>query len=67
MRAAWSDMDGAFKVNEEQAGGPDKAGGEAKKVDFMEQHMQRWEQRVQIIVAVAAAFLIFTIWFMLHE
>ncbi len=65
--AASNDVNGAYKVSEEQAAGQDKAGGEAKKVDFMEQHMRRWEQRVQIIVAVAAVFLIFTIWFMMHE
>ncbi len=55
-------------VNEEQGGNAVPPAGDAQKAmdDYLEQHMQRWQQRVQIIVAVAAVFLVFTIWFMMH-
>ncbi len=56
-------------MSEEKTAGAEQATGkEAQNIDqYLEQHMKRWHERVQIIVAIAAVFLVFTIWFMLHD
>lgn len=35
--------------------------------DLMKAHMERWQGRAQIIVALVAVFLLYMIWFMLHN
>lgn len=40
---------------------------EAERNALMEYHMKRWEKRAQIVMAVMAAFVLFTAWFMMHS
>ncbi len=52
----------------EKSGNEARPAGEAQSVDaLLDQHVHRWQQRVQIIAAVVAAFLVYMIWFMMHE
>lgn len=53
------------RMNEQQgAAGP---AGDKTMDELLNQHMGRWQQRVWIIVAGLAAFLLYMVWFMMHE
>lgn len=55
-------------VSEEKIESPAQPGGEAKSVDeLLNQHVHRWQQRAQVIVALVAVFLLYMIYFMMHE
>lgn len=55
------------RMNEEQGENAARPAGEKTVDELLNQHVGRWQQRVQIIVAVVAAFLLYMIWFMMHE
>ncbi len=59
---------GGSKVSEEKSVSGEQPAGEQSKVDeYLERHVKRWHHRVQIIVAITAVFLLYMIWFMMHE
>lgn len=56
------------KVNEENAVSTGAAGGANKTADdYLAMHKERWQKRVQIIVALVAVFILYMIYFMMHE
>lgn len=56
------------RVNEASGANAPAAGDANQNVDdLMKAHMQRWQQRAQIIVAVVFVFILYMIWFMLHS
>ncbi len=55
-------------MSEEKSVSGEQPAGEQSKVDeYLERHVKRWHHRVQIIVAITAVFLLYMIWFMMHE
>ncbi|HKB59938.1 MAG TPA: hypothetical protein VKC56_07840 [Gallionellaceae bacterium] len=56
------------KVNEENAVNTGVAGDAGKTMDdYLSMHKERWQKRVQIIVALVAVFILYMIYFMMHE
>lgn len=56
------------KVNEENAVNTGVAGDAGKTLDeYLVMHKERWQKRVQIIVALVAVFILYMIYFMMHE
>jgi hypothetical protein len=56
------------KVNEENGVNTGAAGEANKTIDhYLALHRERWHKRVQIIVALVAVFILYMIYFMMHE
>ncbi len=64
---AGMDANGEQKVSEEKVTEEKGSLTEAERNALMEHHMKRWEKRAQIIMAVMAAFVLYTAWFMMHS